>query len=323
MPITTMQSPAIEREVASVTAVDPGSRSMTLSTGQVLTYDAALLATGATPIRPDLPGAGLPHVCLLRTLADVDAIAGNIRPGGHAVVIGASFIGMEAASALTDRKMQVTVVARDALPFVKQFGPRVASAIKALHTAKGVAFRPEAEAERIGPSSVHLADGEALPADLVVIGTGVRPVLDYLPGVGRSHDGGLPTDEGLRVTDGLWAAGDIASPEGWPRIEHWRLAQQHGRVAALGMLGQAARYEGVPFFWTAQHGKRLQYVGHAASWDDIAYDGDVESFDFIAWYVEAGTVRAALICGRDRAAAVLSQVMRQGITLDAARAAIA
>jgi apoptosis-inducing factor 3 len=143
---------------------------------------------------------------------------------------------------------------------------------------------------------------------------------------GRSHrlhvDGGVTTTDGLQVTDGLWAAGDIASPAGWPRVEHWRLAQQHGRVAALAMLGRESRYEGVPFFWIAQHGKRLQYVGHGSGEDEIVYEGDVEGFDFIAWYSRKGLIAAALICGRDRSAALLSHLLRRNRTLAEIRSLI-
>ncbi len=310
----------LERVVASVVSLDRASRRLTLSTGETLRYDALLLATGARPGRLDVPGAGAPHVCTLRALGDVDAILKHVHPGGRAVVIGASFIGMEAASALVERGMAVTVIGQeDAAPFAKQFGERVGGAIRTLHGGRGVGFRLGVGVERIGPDSVVLDNGEILAAELVVVGTGVRPVLDYADGLARAEDGGLAVDASLSAGDGIWAAGDIASPDGWPRIEHWRLAQQHGRVAAMGMLGGQAAYEGVPFFWSAQHGKRLDYVGHASAWDDIAYDGDVEGFDFIAWYVKDGAVKAAVTCARDRATALLSQRLRSHLTLDEAR----
>ena len=309
---------ALERVTASVTGIDPATRRITLSTGKVIGYDAALLATGAVPKPPKLPGPGA--VRTLRSLADVDAILAGARPGQPAVVIGTSFIGMEVASALAEREMEVTLVGQAALPFASLFGDRVGAAIRTLHEGKGVAFRLGAAVERVEADAVVLASGERLPACLVVAGLGVQPVLDYAPGLPRAADGGLVTDGALNVAPGLWAAGDIASPEGWPRIEHWRLAQQHGRVAAIAMLGHAASYEGVPFFWSAQGGKRLQSLGHAAGWDDVAYDGDVEAFDFTAWYLKQGVVAGALICGRDRAAAILSDAMRQPLSLAQARA---
>ena len=310
---------AFERIAASVTAIDPASRTITLSTGSTLQYDAALLATGAAPKAPEFPGAGTSRILTLRRLADVDAILPAVKPGGRAVVIGTSFIAMEAASALAEREMEVIVIGREALPFAALFGDRVGAAMRELHESKGVEFRLGAKIERVDPDAVVLASGETLPADLVLAGLGVQPVVDYAPQSLAREKGGLVTDASLRVCEGLWAAGDIASPAGWPRIEHWRVAQQHGRIAALGMLGQEAAYEGVPFFWSAQGGKRLHSVGHAAGWDEVAFDGDVESFDFTAWYLKAGSVQAALICGRDRAAAILSDAMRSSLTLAQAR----
>ncbi|WP_158747474.1 FAD-dependent oxidoreductase [Acidisphaera sp. L21] len=311
----------LERIVARVTAVDPGKRQLTLSTGETLAYDAAMLATGAQPLALSIEGGDLPHVRTLRSLSDVDGILAHVEPGASAVIIGTSFIGMEVASDLIDRKMNVTVIGRDEIPFAKQFGPRVGAALRTLHESKGVRFRLGTSVQRITLDAVIVND-ESLSAGLVVAGLGVAPVLDYVPSLQKADDGGLVTDTALRVADGLWAAGDIASPSGWPRIEHWRLAQQHGRVAAAAMLGRDACYEGVPFFWTAQHGKRLQYIGHGRGDGDIAYDGDVEAFDFVAWYLEGGKVTAALVCCRDRIAATLSHALRRTRTLAEARAMV-
>ena len=317
----TLANLSLERTYASVAAVEPASHTMTLTDGEVVRYDAALLATGAAPKPPQFAGRRRPLT--LRSLHDVDAILQHVQPGGTAVVVGTSFIGMEVASALADREMAVTVVGQEVLPFASLFGDRVGAAIRTLHEGKGVRFRLGAAVARIEEEAVLLESGERLPAKLVVAGLGVSPVLDYAAGLPRAEDGGLAADASLRVGPDVWAAGDIASPAGWPRIEHWRLAQQHGRIAALGMLGQQAAYEGVPFFWSAQGGKRLHSLGHAAGWDEVAHDGDVEAFDFTAWYVAAGHVVAALICGRDRAAAILSDAMRQPLTLAEARRAVA
>ncbi len=312
---------ALERTHAAVAAIDPAARTITLSGGEVVRYDAALLATGSTPKPPHFAGSGRPLT--LRSLGDVDAILAHVTPGGSAVVIGTSFIGMEAASALAERRMVVTVVGEASEPFAPLFGERVGAAIRTLHESKGVRFRLGTAVERVEPDAVIVEGGERLPASLVVAGLGVTPALDYAADLAIADDGGLVTDAALLVAPGLWAAGDIASPAGWPRIEHWRLAQQHGRIAAMGMLGQAAAYEGVPFFWSAQGGKRLHSLGHASHWDEVEYDGDVEAFDFIAWYLKDGHVAGALICGRDRAAAILSDAMRRPLSLAAARAAVA
>ena len=186
----------------------------------------------------------------MRTLRDLDAILPHVVAGAPAVVIGTSFIGMEVASALAQRGMKVTVVGEMGLPFAPQFGERIGRAVLALFESKGVQFRLKAAVERVDADAVLLETRERCPASLVVAGTGVKPVLGYAAGLQRAPDGGLVADAGLQVARGVWAAGDIASPVGWPRIEHWRLALQHGRVAALGMLGRTVRYEGVPFFWS-------------------------------------------------------------------------
>ena len=311
---------SLERTPTAVAAVDPAARTMTLADGEVVRYDAALLATGAAPKPPHFPGPG--RALTLRSVRDVDAILQHVTPGGRAVVIGTSFIGMEVASALAERKMDVTIVGEAALPFASLLGDRVGAAIRSLHEGKGVRFRLNARVARLEEDAVLLDGGERLPATLVVAGLGVMPVLDYAPELQKTDDGGLAVDASLLVAPGLWAAGDIASPAGWPRIEHWRLAQQHGRIAAMGMAGRQAAYDGVPFFWSAQAGKRFQSLGHAAGFDDIAYDGDVEAFDFTAWYLKDGRVVSAFICGRDQAAATLSDAMRQTLTLAQARAAV-
>ena len=313
-------APVVERSLTKLVRIDAADRSMRLADGETLHYDAALLATGAAPTPPPFPGSG--KALTLRGLGDVDAILRHVAPGASAVVIGTSFIGMEVASALAERKMRVTVVGEAALPFASLFGERVGTAVRTLFVKTGISFRLGVKVAQVDDDAVILENGERLPATLVVAGTGVKPVLDYAPGLAKAEDGGLVTDASLQVAPGLWAAGDIASPTGWPRVEHWRLAQQHGRLAALGMLGQEVRYEGVPFFWSAFSEKRLHCLGQTAGFEQIEYDGDVEGFDFIAWYLRDGKVSGALICGRDTATAILSHIMRRELTLAEARAAV-
>jgi NADPH-dependent 2,4-dienoyl-CoA reductase/sulfur reductase-like enzyme/nitrite reductase/ring-hydroxylating ferredoxin subunit len=313
-------APAVERSVTKLVRIDAANHRMLLADGETLHYDAALLATGAAPTAPPFPGAD--HALTLRSLGDVDAILRHVAPGASAVVIGTSFIGMEVAAALAERKMHVTVVGEAALPFASLFGERVGSAVRNLFVKQEVGFRLGARVAQVEHDAVVLTSGERLPATLIVAGTGVKPVLDYAPDLGKEEDGGLTADTSLLVAPGLWAAGDIVSPAGWPRIEHWRLAQQHGRLAALGMLGHSVRYKGVPFFWSAFCGQRLHCVGQTAHFEEIAYDGDVEGFDFIAWYLKGGKVAGALMCSRDAAAATLSHALRHDRSLAEARKAV-
>ncbi|WP_428488058.1 FAD-dependent oxidoreductase [Rhodopila sp.] len=308
----------IERWTAEVTNVDANRRQITCADGTSLHYDAALLATGGAPKRPDLPGANLQNVFLLRSRNDADAILAQAERSERVVVLGASFIGMEVAASLRERGLDVTVVGKETAPFEKQLGARIGTAFTSLHEKRGVTFRLGCEIKALeGDRHVRrvvLAGGEALAADLVVIGFGVRPATSYLDGIVLHQDGSIPVDANLRVTDGLYAAGDIAHfplhGDGDPiRVEHWRVAQQQGRVAALNMLGQTTRYEAVPVFWTIQYLKRLDYIGHAVEWDDIVVHGDLEKPEFLAYYVKNGLIQAAAGLDRDKDTAALIELM--------------
>lgn len=307
----------IERRTAEVARIDAEARRITCADGTVLDYDAALLATGAAPVLPPLPGAGLRHVHTLRSRADADAILTQAERSERAVVLGASFIGMEVAASLRERGLDVTVVGKEAAPFAKQLGEQVGRAFVGLHERQGVAFRLGREVASLegdgSVSGVVLKGGERIAADLVVVGFGVKPATAYAEDLDRNDDGGLVVDTALRAAPGLYAAGDIASfphrGDGEPiRVEHWRVAEQHGRVAALNMLGRDARYDAVPFFWTIQYMKRLDYVGHAASWDSVVLHGDLGKPEFLAYYVKDGRVAAAAGLGRDGDTAALIEL---------------
>ncbi len=307
----------IERRTAEVSRIDAQARRITCADGAVVEYDAALLATGGAPVLPPLPGAGLGHVYTLRSRADADAILAQAERSACAVVLGASFIGMEVAASLRERGLDVTVVGKEAAPFAKQLGEQVGRAFVGLHERQGVAFRlgrGVASLEGDGQvSGVVLEGGERIAADLVVVGFGVKPATAYAKDLARHDDGGLIVDATLCAAPGLYAAGDIARfphrGDGEPiRVEHWRVAEQHGRVAALNMLGRGARYDAVPFFWTIQYMKRLDYVGHAAAWDSVVLHGDLGKPEFLAYYVKDGRVAAAAGMGRDQDTAALIEL---------------
>ena len=308
----------VERIVASVTSFSSNPPKARLSNGATISFDRALIATGGTPKRLDIPGADLAFT--IRHTADVQAILDKVLPGKHAVIIGTSFIGLEAASALTQKGLRVTVIGKEpSLPFSTKFGDRIAKAIIELHEKNGVSFRLDTETLAVTPEGVTLQrqseQPQPLAADLVLFGVGVSPELSFkhdLPLAEKS--GGLATDDTLQVADGIFVAGDIANVNG-TRIEHWRLAEQHGALAARNMLGFGQRYTGVPFFWTFQFGKRLGYLGHASDWDEIVYDGDVETLTFLAFYLKDGKVAAVLSCGRDQDTAALAEPMRTSLSL--------
>jgi NADPH-dependent 2,4-dienoyl-CoA reductase/sulfur reductase-like enzyme/nitrite reductase/ring-hydroxylating ferredoxin subunit len=295
----------IERRTGKAEMLDVARREVRCAGGEVIAYDTALVATGGTPMAPKLPGAHLRNVFLLRSIADADAILEQAERSERAVVIGLGFIGMEVAASLRERGLAVTVVGRDAAPFCRQLGEEVGQAFVTLHRQQGVEFRLGAGVRALAGErrveSVVLESGEHLDADLVVIGFGVKPATDFVEGVALNDDGSITVDRYLRAADRLYAGGDIAryTYRGQDlRVEHWRVAQQHGRMAALNMLGKAVPYDTVPVFWTIQYFKQLDYIGHAASWDRLVLHGDMEKPEFLAYYIKDGHVAAA--AGFDR-----------------------
>lgn len=290
----------IFRREAKILSLDAAQKKIKLSDGE-LSYDAALIATGGEVIVPDFPGAKLENVFTLRCRTDAEAIIGAAKKAKKAVVIGASFIGMEVAAALRERGLEVTVVAGEQAPFEKQLGAKVGNVYRKIHEEKGVKFRFGAKVKRLTGerklAAVELEDGERLPADLVVAGIGVRPATDFVKDLTRKEDHGLVVDAYLRLKEGLYAAGDIAafpSHGDGPliRVEHWRVAEQQGRVAALNMLGKSELFSAVPYFWTEQYMIKLEYAGHAKGDDEMVVRGDLDARKFIAYYLRDGVIAA-------------------------------
>jgi NADPH-dependent 2,4-dienoyl-CoA reductase/sulfur reductase-like enzyme/nitrite reductase/ring-hydroxylating ferredoxin subunit len=307
------------------TSVDAKAKIVSFEGGEQLAYDALLVATGGEPRTLPIAGSDLKNVLVLRSFADADVIIAAAEAAKRAVVIGASFIGMEAAASLKTRGLEVTVVAPDQTPFEKTLGAEIGALFQKIHVDNGVQFRLGAKAARIRGNgkvaAVELEAGEksekpeSIDADLVVVGVGVKPATEFLKGVNLHKDGGVMVDEHLRAADGLYAAGDIA----WfpsaltgerQRIEHWRTALQHGRIAARNMAGEDVAYGSVPFFWTRQFDAGLKYVGHATSWDEIIFQGEVSAQAFLAFYVKDGRVLAVAGMNREREMAAIEELMR-------------
>lgn len=315
----------IEQLHADVASLDSTNKTLQLSDGQTLAYDAALIATGGVPDPLSLPGADLPQVFLLRSKDQAQQILHTAKPGQRAVIIGDSFIALESASALRQYGLAVTVLARHAVPFAKQFGDTVGKAIRARHEANGVVFHTDGEATHIeghgNVEAVTLDNGQRLPADLVLVGIGVTPATGPFADLPKAQDQSLQVDGGMRVTEGLWAAGDIVTfpLNGQPhRIEHWRLAQQQARIAAANMLGGDEHYLDVPYFWTWHFGKNYDYLGHAENWDEVEFKGDPYHPPFIGLFAKNGVVTAAVACDRERAMAMLAERMKQPLPVDEA-----
>lgn len=299
--------------------IDAAKKLISFVDGGSLLVDAVLVATGGQPRQLAFQTADQENVFLLRSYADAEAIVAAAEKGKRAVVIGASFIGMEVASGLNKRGCQVTVVAPDDVPFKKILGSEIGRLFQEVHEKHGVKFKLGASvAGFTGPkkvTAVMLENGEQLDADLVVVGIGVKPATDLIVGVKLHKDRGVLVDEHMRAADGVYAAGDIAhfpsrlTGEG-QRIEHWRTALQQGRIAAHNMAGKEVAYDGVPFFWTRQFDVGLLYVGHAAGWDEIVFQGDVSTRDFLAFYISDNRVTAVAGMNRDKEMAAIEELMR-------------
>lgn len=289
-----------------VAAIDPAAAEVRLADGTTLGYGALLLATGAEPVRLDVPGGELPHVHYLRTQADSEAIIGAVEAGAkRAVVIGASFIGLEVAASLRQRDLEVHVVAPDKRPLERVMGEVLGDFIRTLHEAKGVVFHLEQTAARFEADSVILQSGERLAADLIVVGIGVRPRTALAEAAGLEFDRGVVVNAFLQTSvPNIYAAGDIARWPGGPggeriRVEHWVVAQRQGQAAARNILGAETAYREAPFFWSQHYDASISYVGHAARWDRIETDGDPAKYDFAARFIDGGRTAAVATIYRD------------------------
>jgi NADPH-dependent 2,4-dienoyl-CoA reductase/sulfur reductase-like enzyme/nitrite reductase/ring-hydroxylating ferredoxin subunit len=310
----------LNTEVASI---DTKARHVILAGGATVAYDRLLLATGAEPVRLSFPGSDLPHVHVLRTLADCRAIIELAKGARRAIVIGASFIGLEAAAALRAREIEVHVVGLEHRLMAHVLGPAMGDFIRALHEQHGVIFHLGDTVTAIDGKRATLKSGGVLEADLVVVGAGVRPRLALAEKAGLALNHGVTVNAYLETSvAGIYAAGDIAR---WPdphskaniRVEHWVVAERQGQTAARNMLGQREPFDAVPFFWSQHYDVPINYVGHAEAWDEIAIDGDIAAKDCLLRYKSKGRVLAVASIYRDLDSLKAELAMERGQAVNA------
>ncbi|MEK1855598.1 MAG: FAD-dependent oxidoreductase [Phyllobacterium sp.] len=290
---------------AEVTSIDIVAQHAITAAGDKIAYDRLLLATGAEPVRLTIPGADQSNVHTLRTLDDSRAIIAAAKGARCAVVIGASFIGLEVAASLRARDIEVHVVAPGRRPMERVLGPEMGDFVRTLHEEHGVIFHLEDTVTAIESSKVRLKSGAMVEADFVVAGIGVRPRLALAEQAGLAIDDGVVVNAYLETSEpGIYAAGDIAR---WPdphsgrsiRVEHWVVAQRQGQFAALNMLGLQEKFDAVPFFWSQHYDVPINYVGHAENWDEIVIDGDIKARDCLVQYKRGGRTLATASIYRD------------------------
>jgi NADPH-dependent 2,4-dienoyl-CoA reductase/sulfur reductase-like enzyme/nitrite reductase/ring-hydroxylating ferredoxin subunit len=282
-----------------------------------VSFDKCLIATGGSPRTLNVPGADLPHVRYLRTLADSRNIIKSLSGVKNAVIIGSGFIGLECAASLRARKIEVTVISNENAPLLKILGPDAAQLVQNVHEKNGVKFFFQNSVSNIEPGSVSLTDGRKIPSDLVIAGIGIELNVSVFSERVSDQDG-ITVDEYLNTGHkDIFAAGDIASfpsvlSEKSIRAEHWVIAQWLGQTAAKNMLGQAVKFKSVPFFWSVQYDFSFSYIGSAKNWSDAKAYGSLQKSKFAVAYVENEKISAVLTVGLDHENLLIEQALERG-----------
>ena len=288
-------------------AVDAAAHTIVLDSGRELGYQKVLIATGGRNRRLEVPGAGLAGIHYLRTVAECDAIKAEAAPSRRAVIVGMGFIGCEVAASLTQLGVQVTTVFPGSVPLAKVLGEEVGALIAGIHRANGVELLAGEDvtgfegSERV--EAVVTASGKRVGCDFAVVGVGIVPSVEAVTRSPIAQANGILTDELCRTSAAdVYAAGDVANQLhplfGRIRVEHYNNAEKQGTAAARSMLGSAAPYDYVHSFWSDQYEHKIEYVGHAATWEEFVVRGSVAEGKLIGFYLVDGLVRAAV--GLDR-----------------------
>lgn len=288
--------------------IDPGERTVVLSGGRQLAYEASVIATGAEPTRLPVPGADHPRVRTVRTLDDVRELERHLGPTGDVAVLGSGFIGCEIASSLRLRGHPVELVSDEALPNAARLGDAAGERLRAWLEDDGVALHLGHALERIACSDgrLVLTAGDArVEADVVVMATGVRPRAELAETAGLTpREGAVPVDAGMRTArDRLWAAGDVCLADnaaaGRPlHVEHWGEALAQGEIAGRNAAGASRRWDAVPGFWSTIGRRTLKYVAWGDGFD-VARLEERPEHGFTIWYGRDGQLVGALTHGAD------------------------
>ena len=256
----------------------------------------------------------------LHTFADSEAIVAKANTAKRAVVVGASFIGLEVAASLRARGLEVHVVGHETIPMERVLGAEFGRWVRTLHESHGVVFHLPTGIDRIDGSTAQLTNGSVLhDIDLIVVGAGVRPALAIAEQAGLALDRGLLVDAYLQTSArGVYAAGDIAR---WPdphsgepiRVEHWVVAEAQGQTAALNMLGQQQCFETVPYFWSQHYDTTIQYIGHAERWDSLEINGSLAHGDATVRYRRGDRTLAVATIGRDFSSLLCEATMERAL----------
>lgn len=281
----------IKRVEGLVTAFDPQTKRAKLEDGTTYQGDHVLIATGGQPYQLDIPGITLEGVMSLHSQSDALLLAERITPEQSIVLIGGGLIGLEVASSLRQKGIGVTVVSNEAVPMEAQFGREIGTRLLQLHEDNSVAFISDAKVVQVygeeKVEGIELDDGMRLPCSHVLVATGVRPRSDFVTGLPQGPEKSILVDGAMQAVPGVYAAGDVSALKRngkmW-RIDHWRHAQIQGRIAAQSIMGLSLEEVPIPWFWTQQFGKKIEYLGWGEGFDQVMLEGSLEDFKFLAIY---------------------------------------
>ncbi len=319
---------------AAVTGIDRERHEVTLADGSRVGYGKLLLATGSSPRRLQVPGAGLDGVHYLRTVGDSDRMRQAFQGAERVAVIGAGWIGLEAAAAARTAGAGVAIAEMAELPLLRVLGREVAEVFAGLHRANGVDLRMGVGIDEITGtgdrvSGVRLSDGSHIPADAVVVGVGITPNTQLAGAAGLEVGNGIQADASLRTSDpDIYAAGDVACAyhpllKRGIRVEHWSNARNQPQTAARAMLGQEAVYDRLPYFYTDQYDLGMEYSGYVepGGYDEVVFRGDKQRREFVAFWLSEGRVLAGMNVNVWDVNDAVQALIRRGGTVDTAKLA--